>query len=334
MGIIATCGLTKTYQSYEKEQGLKGSLRNLFNRKYRDTVAVDRLDISIDEGEMVGFLGPNGAGKTTIMKMLAGLIHPASGEARVMGYVPWERKKEFLRQYALVMGQKTQVWADLPAIETFHLCREIYQIERGKFSETLDELVDVLDVGRLLKTQVRRLSLGERMKMELIAALLHGPRVLFLDEPTIGLDVVSQGNIREFLRRHNRVHRTTVLLTSHYMRDIQDLCGRVVIVHQGRRVYDGELAKIVRRFSGQRELTLSFAAPVSEQSMSGLADVVRFDPLRVTLKMDRARLPGVIAEIVGTHDVLDISAGELPLEEVVSALFASFAAGSAGGVAP
>jgi ABC-2 type transport system ATP-binding protein len=222
---------------------------------------------------------------------------------------------------------------DLPAIETFHLCREIYQIERGRFAETLDELVGVLDVGRLLKTQVRRLSLGERMKMELIAALLHGPRVLFLDEPTIGLDVVSQGKIREFLRRHNRLHHTTVLLTSHYMRDIQDLCGRVIIIHQGRRVYDGELAGIARRFSDQRELTLTFAAPVSEQSMAGLAEVVRFDPLRVTLKVDRGGLPGVIAKIVNTHDVLDLSAGELPLDHVSAALFSSYTTGGAGGVA-
>ena len=321
MAIIATHDLTKLYQTYVKESGVKGSLRNLFLRKYQDRRAVDAVNLSIEEGEMVGFLGPNGAGKTTILKMLSGLIHPTSGQASVMGFVPWERKNELRRQYALVMGQKTQVWTDIPAIETFHLCREIYQVDSRQFAQTLDELVEALDVGALLSTQVRRLSLGERMKMELIAALLHQPRVLFLDEPTIGLDVVSQGKIREFLRCHNRRYHTTILLTSHYMRDIQDLCRRVIVLDQGRKVHDGDLAEIVRRFSRQRELTLSFAAPVTEHDMRGYAEVVRFDPQRVTLKVDQGSLPGVIAKILSGHEVIDLSAAELPVEDVIAAVF-------------
>jgi ABC-2 type transport system ATP-binding protein len=334
MSIIATHYLTKSYQTYEKEPGLKGSFRNLLFRTYTERKAVDAVSLSIEEGEMVGFLGPNGAGKTTTLKLLTGLIHPTSGEASVMGYVPWERKNEFRRCYALVLGQKSQVWMDIPAIETFHLCREIYQIDRGRFDRTLEELIDVLDVGSLLKTQVRRLSLGERMKMELIAALLHQPRVLFLDEPTIGLDVVSQRKIRDFLLHHNRLHHTTVILTSHYMRDIQELCRRVIIMDKGRRIYDGDLAEIVRCFSRHKELTLTFAAPVDRQEMSDLAAVVRFDPMQVTLKVDRQKLPAVIATILGAHEVLDLSATELPVEDIIASVFIGSAAGRGVGVSP
>ena len=334
MSIIATHALTRIYRTYEKEPGLKGSLRNLFSRTYMDKRAVDAVSLSIDEGEMVGFLGPNGAGKTTMLKLLTGLIHPSSGEAHVMGFVPWERRNEFRRQYALVMGQKSQVWTDIPAIETFHLCREIYQIDRRQFTRALDELVGVLDVGDALKTQVRRLSLGERMKMELIAALLHQPRVLFLDEPTIGLDVVSQQKIRDFLRYHNHEHHTTVLLTSHYMRDILDLCKRVVIIDRGTVFYDGHLAEIVRRFSHQRELTLRFAAPVAEGAMRELADIVRFDPLQVTFKVDRGNLPGLIAGILSAHEVIDLSAAELPIEDVIATVFLGRRAGAAAEATP
>jgi ABC-2 type transport system ATP-binding protein len=280
----------------------------------------------------VGFLGPNGAGKTTILKMLTGLIHPTSGEATVMGYVPWERRDEFRRQYALVMGQKSQVWMDVPAMETFHLCKEIYQIGNAPFRRALDELVEVLGVGAALKTQVRRLSLGERMKMELIAALLHQPRVLFLDEPTIGLDVVSQLRIRDFLWYHNRQHKTTVLLTSHYTRDIQDLCKRVIVINRGMRVYDGALADVVQRFSDRRVLRLTFAAPVAEQRMASLGEVVSFDPMQVTLRVDRGRLLGVIAEVLSSNEVLDLSASEPPIEDVIACVFSGHSAvGAEGG---
>jgi ABC-2 type transport system ATP-binding protein len=326
MSSIATHNLTKTYQTYLKEPGLKGSLRNLFFRKYIDKRAVDGVSLSIEQGQMVGFLGPNGAGKTTILKMLTGLIEPTSGDASVLGFVPWERKNVFRRQYALVMGQKSQVWTDIPAIETFHLCREIYQIDHGEFKTSLDELVEVLDVGAVMKTQVRRLSLGERMKMELIAALLHKPKVLFLDEPTIGLDVVSQRRIRDFLLYHNRRHGTTVLLTSHYMRDIQDLCKRVIIMDQGKKVYDGALSDIVQRFSRQRELTLSFASAVSEQEMSHFAEIVRFDPMQVTLKVDRADLPRVLERIMSTHEILDLNAAEMPVEDIIASVFSGYRA--------
>jgi ABC-2 type transport system ATP-binding protein len=334
MEAILTRGLSRVYTTYEKEPGLKGSWRNLFHRTCVKNRAVDGVDLSIGEGEIVGFLGANGAGKTTLLKMLAGLIHPTAGEARVLGFTPWERRRELLGQYALVMGMKSQVWVDLPAIETFNLCREIYQIERGRFTRTLGELAEVLDVGHLLKTQVRRLSLGERMKMELVAALLHEPKVLFLDEPTIGLDIASQGSIREFIRGHNRGHRTTVLLTSHYLRDIQELCGRVVVLHKGRVAFDGGLDEIRRRGCGERELTLAFGSPVTEAEAARMARVVRFDPLRVTLRMDRGDLPAVIAEALGAFDVVDLSAGDLPIEDVVASFLSACARdGGEGGAA-
>lgn len=252
MPIITADHLSKHFKIHQKEEGFIGSLKSLFFRKYEENKAVDRISFTLEEGELVGFLGPNGAGKTTTLKMLTGLIHPTAGAAGVMGYIPWERKNEFRRQYALIMGQKNQLWMDLPALESFRLNREIYQIPERQFKNTLDELVDLLEVGKILHVQVRRLSLGERMKMEMIAALLHRPRVLFLDEPTIGLDIISQRKVREFLGRYNRDFGTTILLTSHYMEDIQALCKRVIIINQGRKVYDGQLAGSSKIFRPSR----------------------------------------------------------------------------------
>jgi ABC-2 type transport system ATP-binding protein len=321
MGIIITENLCKYFRTYQKEEGLKGSLKNLFFRKYTDNKAVDGISLSLEEGELVGFLGPNGAGKTTTLKILTGLVHPTSGTARVMGFTPWERKNEFRRQYALIMGQKNQLWMDLPAIESFHLNKEIYQIPDNQFKATLEELAALLDVEKVLKVQVRRLSLGERMKMELIAALLHNPRVLFLDEPTIGLDIISQKKIREFLLRYNKQFGTTILLTSHYMDDIQALCKRVIIINHGHKVYDGELSRIVREFSKEKDLTVTFSEPVSEDDMAGLSSIKEFDPAKVTFRVKREALMEIISHLLQNYAVADLNTSEVEIEEIIAHVF-------------
>jgi ABC-2 type transport system ATP-binding protein len=263
MAVIEIDNLSKTYRVHVKKEGLRASLVGLFRRRYKTVRAVDGISATIDPGEMVGFLGPNGAGKTTTLKMLSGLIFPSGGSAHVLGFVPWERHNAYRRQFALVMGQKNQLWWDLPAIDSFRLLKEIYAIEHKAYDTTLAELTTLLEVGDLLGQPVRELSLGERMKVELIAALLHSPKVLFLDEPTIGLDVVSQANIRACLREYNRDKNITVLLTSHYMQDVEALCKRVVVINHGRLVFDGRLSEIVERFSARQELTARGRTPIS-----------------------------------------------------------------------
>src|SRR5262245_11177203 len=259
MSVIEIEGLAKTYRVYQKREGLMASIHGLFRREYREVKAVDGIDLKVEQGEFVAFLGPNGAGKTTTLKLLSGVITPTSGEARVMSFVPWKRENAYRRRFALVMGQKNQLWWDLPAQESFRLHQEIYRIEPREFEQTRDDLVDLLGVRQLLGQPVRELSLGERMKMELIAALLHSPEVLFLDEPTIGLDVVAQHNIQNFLRQYQQTRKTTVLLTSHYMKDVAALCRRVVVIAQGKIMYDGSLGGIVDRFSRHKIITLQLA---------------------------------------------------------------------------
>src|SRR5207244_679087 len=258
MPMIETSGLTKVYRTYRKERGLWGSIKGLVKRRYDETRAADHVSFSIEEGEFVGFLGPNGAGKTTVLKMLSGLLNPTGGSARVLGAVPWERRDEMKRQFALLLGQKNALWWDLPARESLELNRAIYGIDRSAFQKIVGGLSELLDVTDKLDVMVRELSLGERMKMELIAALLHAPRVLFLDEPTIGLDVVSQKKVREFLRHYNSENRIVTMLTSHYMQDIQELCHRVIIIDRGRIFFDGPLSAIVDRFSTHKILGFVF----------------------------------------------------------------------------
>src|SRR5205809_5283053 len=258
MPTIEASRLTKVYRTYRKERGLWGSIKGLLRRKYDETRAADDVTFQIEEGELVGFLGPNGAGKTTVLKMLSGLLNPTSGEARVLGFVPWERSNEMKRQFSLVMGQKNALWWDLPAQESLELNRAIYGIERDRFKKVVSGLSELLDVQDKMNVMVRELSLGERMKMELISALIHQPRVLFLDEPTIGLDVVSQKRVREFLRLYNSEHRIVTLLTSHYMQDIEELTRRVLVIDHGKIFFDGPLDEIVDRFSLYKILTLTF----------------------------------------------------------------------------
>src|SRR5256885_1065985 len=258
MSVIEVQGLTKSFRTYKKNPGLSGAIKGLFHREYEMTLAVKDVSFAIEEGELVGFLGPNGAGKTTTLKMLSGLLYPTSGTARVLGYVPWERKDGYRRQFALLLGQKNQLWWDLPARESLNLNAKIYGIDPAVFVRTVGNLTELLTVKDKLDVPVRELSLGERMKMELIASLLHQPKVLFLDEPTIGLDVISQKTVREFLRTYNATHKITILLTSHYMADIRELCRRVIIIHRGKIFFDGALTEVLDRFADFKIVTVQY----------------------------------------------------------------------------
>jgi len=322
MPVIEIAQLTKNYRVYQKQEGLLASMRGLFHREYRRVEAVRGIDLTVEAGEFVAFLGPNGAGKTTTLKLLSGVIHPTSGTAQVMGFVPWKREHAYRRRFALVMGQKNQLWWDLPANESFRLHQQIYRIEPREFERSRDELTDLLNCRQLLGRPVRELSLGERMKMELIAALLHSPEVLFLDEPTIGLDVVAQHNIQQFLRHYQQQRQTTVLLTSHYMKDIAALCRRVVIIAQGQIVYDGSLAGIIDRFSGHKLLTLSFAEDAELPDLSRFGEVVELREPKVKLRVERPRVPTTLAAILNEHAVSDVSVEDPPLEDVIAEMFA------------
>src|SRR5256714_11493641 len=320
MSAIEARDLTKIYRTYRKESGLWGAIKGLGRRHYDETRAADEVSFKIEEGEFVGFLGPNGAGKTTVLKMLSGLLNPTGGEARVLGFTPWERRNEMKRQFSLLMGQKNALWWDLPAQESLELNRAIYGIERDRFTKVVNGLADLLDVQDKMNVMVRELSLGERMKMELISALIHEPRVLFLDEPTIGLDVVSQKRVREFLRIYNKEHRIVTLLTSHYMQDIEELCHRVLVIDHGKIFFDGPLDEIVDRFSVYKILSLTFNAnPTCDFSRFG--EVIEQTPMSVQLKVPRAKVTETTREVLQACDVSDINVQEVPVEEVIRQLF-------------
>lgn len=325
--MIEVSNLTRVFRTYKKQPGFWGSVKGLFFRDFEETAAAKDISFSINEGEFVGFLGPNGAGKTTTLKILSGLIYPTSGSARVAGFDPTKRENAYRRIFALVLGQKNQLWWDLPAIESFNLLRAIYAIPQEQHTATLDELVDLLDVRRKLNVMVRELSLGERMKMELIAALLHRPRVLFLDEPTIGLDVVSQKAVRQFLREYNRRHRVTILLTSHYMADIKELCDRVIVIHQGRKIYDGALQRL-EASGGARKKIITFvpaptangAFPETWQSKHAMT-TTRTEDGKFTLCVPGEKVVVVSQEILRMGPVADITIEDIPLEDIIAELF-------------
>jgi ABC-2 type transport system ATP-binding protein len=323
MAVIEIEQLAKSYRVYQKGEGLGAAFRGLFRRQYKAVDALRPIDLTVEAGEFVAFLGPNGAGKTTTLKLLSGVIYPSSGTARVMGFVPWKRENAYRRRFALVMGQKNQLWWDLPAQESFRLHQQIYRIPPDEFERSRDELTELLTVRPLLGRPVRELSLGERMKMELIAALLHRPEVLFLDEPTIGLDVVAQHNIQGFLRHYQEARGITILLTSHYMKDVAALCRRAVIIAQGQIMYDGSLAGIIDRFSGHKLLTLSFANDTDVPDLSRFGTVVENRPPKVRLKVDRKRVPEILSTVLNGHVVTDVSVEDPPLEEVIAAAFQS-----------
>lgn len=316
--------LTKAFHTYQKRPGFAGAVKGLFRRHYERTLAVDDVSFKIEPGELVGFLGPNGAGKTTTLKMLAGLLHPTSGSAKVLGHTPWERQDAYRRQFALVLGQKNQLWWDLPARESLELNAKIYGIAADRFNRTVDELTELLDVRGKLNVSVRELSLGERMKMELIASLLHQPKILFLDEPTIGLDVVSQKTVREFIRRHNAEQKTTILLTSHYMADIQALCDRVIIIDHGKLFFDGKLGDIVDRFADFKLVTiqceLSNQQPALE-NISRYGEILEKTSSAITLKVKRDRVIPVCKALLDELIVSDIDIQEVPIEDVIRQIF-------------
>jgi ABC-2 type transport system ATP-binding protein len=325
MSVIEIRGLKKSYRVYQKKEGLRAALQGLFHREYKEVEAVRGIDLNVEQGEFVAFLGPNGAGKTTTLKLLSGVINPTAGEAHVLGYVPWQRDNAYRRRFALVMGQKNQLWWDLPAAESFRLHQQIYRISTDQFDTTINELVDLLDVRRLLNQPVRELSLGERMKMELIAALLHSPEVLFLDEPTIGLDVVAQHNIQKFLKHYQEVRRITILLTSHYMKDIAALCHRVVVINHGQIVYDGSLSGIIDRFSSHKVLTLQFNDGELPSDLTRYGEVIERAVPRVKLRVDREQIANVLSTVLANHTLEDVSVEDPPLEEVIAKVFAESA---------
>ena len=324
MAVIEVQGLTKSFRTYKKKPGLAGALRGLFHREYEMTVAVKDIAFSIDEGELVGFLGPNGAGKTTTLKMLSGLLYPTSGDARVLGYVPWERKDGYRRQFALLLGQKNQLWWDLPARESLELNAKIYGIAADSFERTVSDMTELLAVKDKLNVMVRELSLGERMKMELIASLLHQPKVLFLDEPTIGLDVVSQKTVREFLRHHNASRKTTIVLTSHYMADIQELCQRVIIIDHGTIFFDGRLSDVLDRFADFKLITIQCdgARDCPADGLKKYGEVVEHSQAAIKLKVKRDRVIPVCKALLDELPVSDIDIQEVPIEDIIRQIFA------------
>jgi ABC-2 type transport system ATP-binding protein len=320
---ILTRGLRKVYRVFRKEPGLGGAIRGLFHRRYDEVVAVEGVSLEIGHGELVGFLGPNGAGKTTTLKMLSGLLHPSGGTAHVLGHVPWEREIVFRRQISLLLGQKNQLLWDLPARESFELNRAIYGIEPSTAQRTIDHLSALLEVRNLLDKPVRELSLGERMKMELIAALLHKPKILFLDEPTLGLDVVSQHRVRDFLRHLVAEEKITTILTSHYLQDIEALCRRVVIIDHGRIIHDGSWEQIVRSFSDRKEIVLRFAGTPPDLRGDEWGEVVSRDAATLRLRVTPSRATEISRRAIDLPGLEDIRIEAMPVEEVIRRVFAS-----------
>lgn len=321
MSIILIKNLNKTYFSSKKEPGVWAGIKSLFKPNIIKISAVQDVSFKIEEGEFVGFLGPNGAGKTTTLKMLSGIIKSTDGEISVMGFDPWEKKNEYKKQFALLMGQKNQLWWDLPVMESFLLNKEIYDIPNDQFEKTLNELVELLDIKKILDIQVRKLSLGERMKCELVASLLHSPKVLFLDEPTIGLDVVAQKNIRDFLKRYNKEKKITIILTSHYMEDIEKLCKRIIIINQ-KIFYDGPLSDLIEKYAKDKILRVTFEDSVKESDIKKFGTDYEFDPVDVKFRFPREQVKEKAKEILSSNlPVDDIMIDEVEAESIIRDIF-------------
>lgn len=321
MAVIRVEHLKKEFEYYKKGTGLQGSLHNLFHREMLKKEAVKDISFSVERGEMIGLLGPNGAGKTTTLKMLSGILFPTAGEVEIDGYIPWERKNAFKRRFSIVMGQKNQLWWDLPASDSFYLNKCIFDVPDGEYRRTVEELSELLDVKDLMNVQVRRLSLGERMKMEILAALIHRPDILFLDEPTIGLDILSQQKIRDFLKTYNEQTKTTVILTSHYMRDIEELCRRAVIINQGQLVYDGTLADINHRMGDRKLLSLKSIEPVPREHLSLFGRIREYHGREAVLEVPKGKIKETASAILSLLPVEDFTVTEIPLEESIALFF-------------
>jgi ABC-2 type transport system ATP-binding protein len=321
--VIHVADLRKTFRVPVREGGLRASMRSLVRRETREVHAVEGITFDIAPGEVVGFLGPNGAGKTTTLKMLAGLLHPTAGEARVLGHVPYRREPEYLRRMTMVMGNRNQLQWDLPALDSFELNRAIYRIPREQYVRTRDEFIELLELGELVNKPVRNLSLGERMKAEIAGALLHRPQVLFLDEPTIGLDVTMQKRIRTFVAEYNRREGATVLLTSHYMADVEALCKRVIVIHHGRILFDGALAELAARFNATKTIEVTLRDGTTDLSAYG--DVLYAEDGRVSLRVNRFDAPSVTARLLRDQSVEDLTIEDPPIEDVIEQVFADAA---------
>ncbi len=323
MPVISVKNLSKSYEYYKKQPGLWASLASLFHREKLFAEAVKNISFEIQEGELIGFLGPNGAGKTTTLKVLSGILYPNAGEVKVLGYDPYKRQKKYQKQFALVMGQKNQLWWDLPAMESFILNKEIYEVADEDFKKNLDELVNLLGIKDILDVQVRKLSLGQRMKCELVAALLHKPKVLFLDEPTIGLDVVAQKNIRDFIKKYNEEKKTTIILTSHYMEDISQLCQRVIIINLGEIVYDGDPQALINKYAPYKLVTITFNNEgVKREDVEKFGEIGEFNPYKASLKIPRDRAKEMASRILSSHlPVDDILIDEPEVDDIVRKIF-------------
>lgn len=320
MSIIQSSNISKVFEYYKKEEGMKNSFRNLFHRTKLVKEAVKDLDFQIQEGEVVGLLGPNGAGKTTTIKLLSGIIFPTNGTMEVLGFTPWDRKNAFKKQIAVVMAQKNQLWWDLPANESILLNSYIFELTREEYQRNLDELVDMFGVKELLSVQVRRLSLGERMKFEIISSLIHKPKVIFLDEPTIGLDLIAQRDMRNFIRTYNQQNNATILLTSHYMQDIEELCARTIIINHGEKVYDGLLADM----KSQSSKIVSFYPQESDINYSELkkwGNLKKIDNEKVCLEVDKENVKYCLQEIIGKYDIMDFFVEDVPIEDSIVSIY-------------
>jgi ABC-2 type transport system ATP-binding protein len=321
MWAIETQELRKSYISHKKAPGVWGGIKGLFSREKVEIEAVKGINLQIKQGELIGFLGPNGAGKTTTLKMLSGILYPTSGTASVLGFTPSDRKSEMLRQISLVMGNKMQLWWDLPAWDSFVVLKELYEVDDAHFKKRSEFLIETLQLTDKVNTQVRKLSLGERMKCELVAALLHSPRVVFLDEPTIGLDVVSQKRIRDFLKQLHREDGCTIILTSHYMQDVQELCERVVVIDQGATIFDGSLDALSGQFHDYKRIRLSFSTPQNAETLGQFGRVVETSGDTATIEVSRSETAAAAAKLLEALPVDDVAIEDVEFDEVIRALF-------------
>ncbi len=323
MSTLSVSHLTKHYRIYKKEAGLMGSINSFFKRTYETSKAVDDISFTIEQGELIGFIGPNGAGKTTTLKCLSGLIYPTSGEIKVLGYTPFDRNYDFLRSISLVMGQKSQLWWDLPPMESYLLYKEMYDISDSHFKSSLEELVELLELKEVLHVQVRKLSLGQRMKCELVAQLLHSPKILFLDEPTIGLDIVMQQKIRSFVREYNRKFNATILLTSHYMDDVKELCKRVIIINHGKLLYDGALSDIVSKHTQLKRISIVFEKEIAKSDLDKVGVVISHDGINSVVEVSKDKAPEMTSYLLSHFPVEDLTVEEPQIEEIISTIFSS-----------
>ncbi len=321
MAALSVQHLSKFYRIHQKEAGFFGSLKALFKRKYYNSKAVDDISFSIEKGELVGFIGPNGAGKTTTLKCLTGLLYPTSGDIKVLGYTPFERNHAYLRKMSLVMGQKNQLWWDLPPLDSFLLNKAIYGVPEAEYKKTVRELSELLEVEDVLTVQVRKLSLGQRMKCELIASLIHKPQILFLDEPTIGMDVVMQQRLRDFIKEYNQKYGATVILTSHYMKDVEQLCERVIVIDHGKILYDGSLQNIVKKYTTEKKITVVVTDTVMKKDLAALGRIEKMDGNQIVLAVKREHANKTAARLLHDFPVEDINIEEANIEEIIRDVF-------------